>query len=195
MASNSISGKIPALDMAALTPEIKIEGDWVEVTRLLGSIESIIQTSYDKAVNVYSKEVLRIVKKAISTGTPPKGSGIHWALHSPNTIKRYGAHKLLNLKGNYLASIGIQKYKSRTYIGVPMNVRLMVKGKKKKITMNQLAIILEFGTNDGRIPGRPLWKPTLKASGGIKAMDKLIKDNIKAAVRRQLGNKANKLRW
>mgnify|MGYP003605057484 CR=1 FL=1 len=186
--------QIPKLDMSSLIPEIKIEGDWKVATEVIDNVESSIQKGYDKSVNQFSKELLSIIKNSVLNGTPPKGSGVHWAKHAPSTIRKHGKHKLLNLTGRYASLIGIQKYNKRTYIGVPLNMRLS-DDDKKKITVGALARILEYGTNDGKIPGRPLWKPALKSVGGKQKLVELIRTNIRKEIMARTGVKANQIRW
>lgn len=182
--------QIPKLDTSSLIPEIRVEGKWKEATILIDNIEPIILKSYNKAVKSFSKEIIGIVKHCIINGIPPKG--VHWAKHSPLTIKRYGGHHLLNLSGKYARVIGIYQYSKRTYIGVPLNLKL---GGKKKLTMGALARILEYGSNDGKIPGRPLWAPTLKMVGGKKKIAELIKTNIRKEIISITGLNANQIRW
>ena len=182
--------QIPRLDTDALIPDIKIEGKWKEATLLIDNIENIIIKSYNVSVKSFSREIVNMVKHCIINGIPPKG--VHWAKHAPLTIKRYGKHPLLNLSGKYARVIGVYKYNKRVYIGVPLNLKL---GGRKKLTMGALARILEFGTKDGKIPGRPLWAPTLKAVGGKRKLSDLIKTNIRKEIISITGLNSNQIRW
>ncbi len=183
--------QIPKLDLSSLTPEIKIEGDWVIATRVLDNIEPCIRKGYNQTATTFAKQIISIVRDSIINGTPPKGSGVYWAKHAPSTEKRYGKHPLLNLTGLYASLISVQTYSSRTYIGVPYNYKI-TRG-DKTITMGAIARMLEFGTE--KMPGRPLWAPTLKLVGGGKRFLELTKTNIKKQLMRDTGIKHNQIRW
>ncbi len=95
-----------------------------------------------EATEKFGNQLLRLVKKCLRTGTPPRGT--HWDPHSANTIKRYGEHTLLNYTGQYLRSVQIVKQKNRTYVGIPTNLKKTRKGDRtSKRTLNQVAIMLD----------------------------------------------------
>ena len=178
--------------------QIKLEGDWVKVSQYIDSLAPSIQRGYDIATSRFAKSLLVIVKRSIVSGTPPKGGGVTWEPLSPATIHRYGDHPIYYLTGLYHRSVGFFKYKSRTFIGLPINRKRSSNG---GLTLNQLAIILEYGTGGmgggkigGTIPPRPLWGPSLKSIGGKEK----LKSQIITELRRQLskyGIKPNQVKW
>lgn len=177
--------------------KIKLYGNWTEAIHLVDSLGPSIQKGYDIAVKKFSRDLLKIIRFSIATGTPPKGSNINWQPHAPSTIKRYGEHPIFYLTGLYHRSVGVYKYKGRTLIGLQSKQRSSSGG----ITLIELANILEYGTkgfgggmDDAGIPPRPLWNPALKAVGGKEKLRNLIIKNI----RKQLydsGIKANQVKW
>lgn len=60
--------------------------------KLIAETPSIMRNAYDRATEKFGNQLLRLVKKCLRTGTPPRGT--HWDPHSANTIKRYGEHTL-----------------------------------------------------------------------------------------------------
>ena len=108
--------------------------------RLIAETPSIMRNAYDRATEKFGNQLLRLVKKCLRTGTPPRGT--HWDPHSANTIKRYGEHTLLNYTGQYLRSVQIVKQKNRTYVGIPTNLK-----KTKE------SIQLAHGRNDASVKG------------------------------------------
>lgn len=174
-----------------LTPQVKLEGDWEKVTALVENLGPSIQRGYDVAVNKFARDLLRIVTRSLTTGIPPIGGGVTWQPLSPSTIERWGQHSIYNLTGLYSRSVGLYSYKSRTLVGLPIGTR---RASQKKLTLNQLALILEHGSKDGRIPARPVWGPSLAAAGG-KAK---LKKSILTEIRRQLlkhGVRPNQVKW
>jgi hypothetical protein len=108
--------------------------------RLIAETPSIMRNAYDIATEKFGNQLLRLVKKCLRTGTPPRGT--HWDPHSANTIKRYGEHTLLNYTGQYLRSVQIVKQKNRTYVGIPTNLKKTRRGDSScmKITWPSLSL-------------------------------------------------------
>lgn len=50
--------------------------------------------------------------------------------------------------------------------------------------MNQIAIMLEYGSRDGNLPPRPLWGPAYKAAGGKAALQKEIRNAVRNELRK-----------
>lgn len=184
MASNKVNIRLPEIPQF----EVKIDGNWQKVDNLINNMSPVVVKAYEAGVTKYSKSVIKIVKKAISTGRPPEGSA--WAPLSPSTIKAHGAHPIYNMRGFYARSIGIQSYPSKTIIGFPVNKRVP---RAKHLTINQLAIILEHGSKvdpsgEGNgIPKRPLWGPSLKASGGMAKLKVDLLISIKRSLKSRFG--------
>lgn len=173
MASNKVNINIPIPEI-----EIKIEGQWQKAINLCDGIQKSIKKGYDKGAQKFSRRLVLIIRRAIRSGTPPLGSGVYWPPLSPSTIKKHGYHEIYNLTGKYARSIGIQRMSNRTYIGIPRGIK--PSNTRAHKTMNQVAIILEYGNT--KIPSRPLWKPAYKSAnkGGQ------LKKDIMWGIRSQL---------
>lgn len=186
----------------SFVPQIKLYGQWQRAVNQVNGLAPAIQRGYDEATLKFSRRLLRIVKEAIATGTPPKGSGVYWEPLSPATIKRYKnqypGHHLYYLSGLYYRSVGFFHYKNRTMVGLPINKKRSSQG---GLTLNQLAKILEFGTGGmgggkqgGTIPARPLWAPSFKAAGGMGELKREILKSLRTQLYK-LGFKANQVKW
>ena len=173
-----------------LVLQVKLNGEWQKVESLVSNLGPSMQRGYDKAVNKFSRNLLAIVKKSLTLGIPPMGGGVTWQPLSQATIKRWGQHPIYNLTGLYSRSVGLYRYKSRVLIGLPIGTRRS----QKKLTLNQLARILEFGSNDGRIPPRPVWAPSLKAVGGKNKLKQLILTEIRKELQ-NYGVRPNQVKW
>ena len=164
--------------------------------RLIAETPSIMRNAYDRATEKFGNQLLRLVKKCLRTGTPPRGT--HWDPHSANTIKRYGEHTLLKYTGQYLRSVQIVKQKNRTYVGIPTNLKKTRKGDRtskrlkktrkgdrtSKRTLNQVAIMLEYGSRGGNLPPRPLWAPAFEQVGGKKVLKETIVRELRKEIRK-----------
>ena len=177
--------------LSGLTLHVKLEGDWQKVDALVSDLGPSIQRGYDSAVNSFAKKLLSIVKKSLTLGIPPVGGGVVWQPLAPATIRRWGQHPIYNLTGLYSRSVGLYVYKSRTLVGLPIGTR---RSSQKELTLNELAKILEFGSNDGRIPARPVWSPSLKAAGGRDSIKKLILTSIRKELMKK-GIRPNQVKW
>lgn len=179
-----------------LNLEVKLNGDWYKLDRLADNLVPSVMGGYDTGVNKFSRRLLVLIKKCIRTGTPPPG--VNWEPLSPATIKRWGDHEIYYLTGLYFRSVGLFRYKSRTLIGLPIAAK---RSSARGLTLNQLAIILEFGTGgmgggrtSGTIPGRPLWAPSFKSLGGTNKLKKTIIMEIRRRLYKDLGIRANQVR-
>lgn len=159
--------------------------------RLIAQTPSILTKGYAKGTEKFGNQLLRIVRRSLNTGMPPKGSEVSWPPHSPgtikkySTIKKYGEHTLLNLTGQYAKSVTIVKGKKRTFVGLPIGIKkITYTGKTSRKTLNQIAIMLEYGSRDGNLPPRPLWDPAFKAAGGKAVLQKEIRNEIRKEIRR-----------
>lgn len=170
--------------------QVKMVGDWHKVTKGIDRLGNSIQSGYDKAINSFSKRLLRIIKEAIRSGGPP---GYVWEPLSDSTLESYKSHgynfsgKPYNRTGLFLRSIGKYSGRGRVYIGLPSRKRT-----GNGLTFLQLARVLENGTDS--IPSRPLFSPCFIAAGG----EKLLKRNIIKEIRSELyklGFKSNQVKW
>lgn len=159
--------------------------------RLIAKTPSILTEGYAKGTEKFGNQLLRIVRRSLNTGVPPRGSGVSWPPHAPGTLKKYGKlkkyknHTLLNLTGQYARSVTLVKGKKRTFVGLPIGIKkITYTGKTSRKTLNQIAIMLEYGSRDGNLPPRPLWNPAFKAAGGKAALQKEIRNEIRKEIRK-----------
>ena len=133
----------------------------------------------------FARKLHQLVRRCIRTGIPPKG--VSWPPHAASTVKRLGAHKLLNLTGFYLKSIRIVEdlYRDTIAVGLPKGLRRPsnIKG-SHSMTMKQIAQILEYG--GPKIPARPLWRPAFQQIGGNARLKKDIINGIRKQIRSKL---------
>lgn len=153
--------------------------------RLITRTPSILTEGYRKGTEKFGNQLLRMVRKCLNTGVPPRG--VSWPPHSAATVKRYGEHTLLKLTGQYVRSITIVKMKNRTFVGLPIGVhKVTFTGKVSKKTLNQVAIILEYGSRDGYVPPRPLWSPSYEAIGGKEVLKQAIVNELRKGIRKEI---------
>lgn len=82
---------------------------------------------------------------------------------------------MLNLTGQYARSVTLVKGKKRTFVGLPIGIKkITYTGKTSRKTLNQIAIMLEYGSRDGNLPPRPLWAPAFKAAGKAALQRKYV---------------------
>lgn len=170
------------------------KADQAKAQRLLDKIPDIYKGAFDRATKEFGMKLVSLTKRCLAIGQPPPNSGVSWPPHKPSTIHDLGAHPLLNYTGAYMNAIGLQRAQGRTWVGINYNRQggsrnaygratsgsaRVNQHPQSKLTLNQIAIIQEFGTKDGLIPPRPLWRPAWKSVGGNRAYQKLLKKYIK----------------
>ncbi len=163
--------------------------------KLLKETPKILWEAWKDAAERYGKNIIKEARRCIDSGTPPKGA--HWPPLSKKYVESVGGDDRIYLKTvQYYESIGVHREnmyysgsgafaRPRYFVGLPNGVLkypVRFKSKRKPLTLQEVARILEQGTINGMIPPRPLWKPLFDASGG--------KDRIKIfarnAIKRQL---------
>ena len=157
----------------------------MQAEKLITRTPQIMQKGYDLGSRKFGNQLLRIVRKSLNDGLPPPGSKVSWPKHSIATLKKYGEHTLLNLTGQYARSVTIVTQKDRTFVGLPLGLKkITYSGKTSRKTLNQIAIMLEYGSRDGNLPPRPLWKPAFEAAGGNVALEKSIRNEVRKELRK-----------
>ena len=153
--------------------------------RLIAQTPSILTKGYAKGTEKFGNQLLRIVRRSLNNGLPPPGSKVSWPPHATATLKKYGAHTLLNLTGQYARSVTMVTQKDRTFVGLPPGLRkITYSGRTSRKTLNQIAIMLEYGSRDGNLPPRPLWKPAFEAAGGNVVLEKEIRNQLRKELRK-----------
>lgn len=185
--STKVNVTIP--NLSNLNPQVKLEGEWSRLDRLSSNMVVAVESGYQQGIKVFSQKLLRIVRRALISGTPPPGGGTIWAPHAEATILRYGTHPIYNLTGLYASSVGLFQYKSKTYVGLQQNKKRASQG---SLTLNQLAKILEFG-ND-HIPARPVWAPSLVAAGGKTVIKDILLKSIRSKLLSTCGVNARRVK-
>lgn len=156
-----------------------------QAERLIAKTPSIMKLGYELGTRKFGNQLLRIVRRSLNDGLPPPGSKVSWPKHSIATLKKYGAHTLLNLTGQYAKSVTMVTQKDRTFVGLPLRLKKTTYfGKTSRKTLNQIAIMLEYGSRDGNLPPRPLWKPAFEAAGGNVVLEKEIRNQLRKELRK-----------
>lgn len=163
-----------------------------QAERLIAKTPSIMKLGYELGTRKFGNQLLRIVRRSLNKGLPPPGSKVSWPPHATATLKKYGAtlkkyraHTLLNLTGQYARSVTMVTQKDRTFVGLPPGLRkITYSGRTSRKTLNQIAIMLEYGSRDGNLPPRPLWKPAFEAAGGNVVLEKEIRNQLRKELRK-----------
>lgn len=156
-----------------------------QAERLIAKTPSILRNGYELGTRRFGNQLLRIVRRSLNKGMPPPGSKVSWPPHAIATVKKYGEHTLLNLTGQYARSVTIVTRRDRTFVGLPPGLKkITYSGNVSRKTLNQIAIMLEYGSRDGNLPPRPLWQPAFEAAGGNKALEKEIRNQLRKEIRK-----------
>lgn len=165
-----------------------------QAERLIAKTPSIMKLGYELGTRKFGNQLLRIVRRSLNKGLPPPGSKVSWPPHATATLKKYGAHTLfkkygahtlLKLTGQYARSVTMVTQKDRTFVGLPPGLRkITYSGRTSRKTLNQIAIMLEYGSRDGNLPPRPLWKPAFEAAGGNVVLEKEIRNQLRKELRK-----------
>lgn len=163
------------------------------VTKTIEKTPNLLNKAYELVGNQYAQRIAKMAKRCISRGMPPPGSGVSWQPHAESTVRRLGEHGLLYWSSQYYHNIQVIKRGKHISVGVPSNVRKTRPDHYKRNnssvrTLSQVAKILEYGSLDGRIPARPLWRYIWKSVNGPIGYKKDLIQEINRQVRKSLKN-------
>ena len=164
------------------SPEVELFGDWDKVQKLLDGIDLTIRIGTTMGQVSAANKLKAVIRKNIREN----GGSIGW----PPVSRRYAMKKrsmgydpnnLLVLTGLYYRSINIWSNGNTYYVGLKARTRNMRTG--GKITLAEIATILEHGSVVKKIKARPLWKPSFKQFGGTARIKYLIIWHIRNQIR------------
>lgn len=178
--------------------EIKIDNqhEWTRVTRGIDNLTKAIRRAYEDAMEDIGSKLVRTIRNAIRSGRPPGGGT--WVPLSQGTLRTYhkhfpGATTPYLRSGKFMDCIDYYQEEngSRMYVGLGQYSPYSEdyeRGEdiRKGLTMIQLAKLLEFGGNGGKIPARPLFNPALQGIGGQAAIRKKILEQLRSKAK-QIG--------
>ena len=191
--------------------QIHPTGQWEQVIAGMDRAGQEVLRGYEDGVAEYGAKVCKIVREAIRSGSPPGGG--HWEPLSEHYQKKTRKHTPYDLTGQYYASVGVYSNRKRTWIGMPYNTRY--RGQDTRLTLNQIAKILEFGRSGGDgsnyiegdgdegdamdvatsyMPARPLWRPAFSIAGSYEGIRQILLLNIRRRLAASFGLSPNQVR-
>lgn len=154
--------------------------------KLLKTTPELLTKAYEVAGTIYANRIMKMAKYCLTHGIPPRGSGVSWPPHTSLTVKRLGQHTLLLWTGQYRNYIRVLRRGTRIAVGVPPGMKKYRRDDYKDpnpLTLSQVAKILEYGTLDGKIPERPLWRYLWPTVGGKESYKKELAYQIRKQIR------------
>ena len=129
-------------------------GEWERVGRLVNDLGPNIKKSQEMSLMRWGLKAERIAKEHISH------QDLGWPALKPATLTRkisagYSENILIETS-MYFQSITSWVSDDTAWCGVQRGVRT----KDGNVELGMVASVHEFGSSDGTIPARPLWKPT-----------------------------------
>lgn len=180
------SNKVPNINLRGLG-EIKIYVNQTKqklAVNLLNNVPKLLVQGYSIGANRFADRLYRIVQRCLKKGTPP--NGVSWKPHAQSTVKTLGPHPIFYLSGFYARYVKVDTRKNGIiYVGLPQGLRRPsgLKGSSKK-TMAQIARVLEYGSGDGDLPARPLWRPAYEQAGGKEKLKKEVVKGLRESINR-----------
>lgn len=172
-----------------LLPKLYInKGKLAKAQEFFDKMPEHMNSAYEKACNLFAKQILAKVRKAIATGTPPPAPNVSWPPLAPKTLKIYEkwgydeASPWL-LLGQMLQEVNIFKNnRGRYYVGFKPNTKAIQPNPnststKPRPTIAKLANMLERGGDYH--PPRPLFNPAYVAAGGKERLENFILRELK----------------
>lgn len=192
--------QFPGLDRFKV--EIHTEGNWEQVSNLIGNLAPAIQDGYDRGVEDFAYKLLREIKSHVGTSRPP--AGVYW---QPKAETSRNRDQFYYVTGLLYRNLDLRRWSGRVFVGV--QGRFYKAG--AQISLVELMKILEYGSYEYRaqmggyeveegiphgdhIPPRPLMAPSLKAVGGRSRLKKTIITSIRSEIMRRSGLNTSQIR-
>ena len=170
-------------------PTIELFGDWEKTKSLIDGLPVTIKLGSLAGQNSAAQKFLTILRRNIREN----GGSIGW----PPLSEKYKAWRERNgfssdnmfvLTGLYYRSINIWNNGNTVYVGMKNNTRNMRTG--GKLTLVEIATVLEYGSTLRKIKARPLWGPSFKQLGGSARIKGLIIWHIRNQIFKRHGVRA-----
>ena len=149
----------------------------------------VMTTACDHASVEFLIMLRSYVRNCIKTGTPPKG--ISWPPLSERYIKDYGSHPIYYLTHQMYRSITLLRRKGKWALGLPSGVAKTIpkklRGNSKPTGLTLVAVARMLESGGGRLPARPLWKPSYNALAGRSNLRKLLVKHLQKQIRIAIG--------
>lgn len=170
--------------------DIELFGDWKKVENLVNKLETSVAAGAILGRQAAAKKIHNLVKKKIREN----GGDTNWPAYSEK-YKKYKqtkaasrANSFYRLTNTFYKNITTWNSGLKTFIGIKGNKKAVsLDGKKKNITLHQVAQILEYGSTVRNIRPRPLWGPVFKEFGGNKQVSALIAYHVRTQIRIKTG--------
>lgn len=171
------------------SPQVELFGDWDKTKNLINGLEPTIRAGALLGQKSAADKLLKLIKKNIREN----GGSIGWPPVSDKYAKvkknmGYDPNNLLVLTGLYYRNINVWNKGFTYYVGINRNVKNTKTG--GKLTLIQIATILEYGSVARKIKARPLWRPTFKQFGGSARIKSLIVWHIRNLILTKYGVRA-----
>lgn len=185
MINNSVTRTIKPI-----TPQIELFGDWDKARHCLNNLAGVVTVGSHLGMKSVAEKLKRQVKKNIREN----GASIGWPPVSQNYAELksafgYDPENLLFLTGTYYRSIDLWFKNGRYYVGVKAHSRNNFTA-GQRLTVGQIARILESGSATRNIAPRPLWAPSYKQIGGSRRIKALMVWHIRNQISLKLGVRA-----
>lgn len=157
-----------------------------KANKIIKETPNILTEAYYVSARKYADRIAKMARDCISRGMPPRGYGVSWPPHAESTVKRLGEHGLLYWSSQYYRHIRVLKRGKYIAVGLPSGVKKTRPDgydPKTPLTLTKVAKILESGSEDGKIPARPLWQYLWPAVGGDEKYKKLLAEQIRKQLR------------
>lgn len=168
------------------SPSIELFGDWDKTRSLINGLDVTIKAGAILGQKSAAEKLKKIIKKNIREN----GGSIGWPPVSDKYAIRkksmgYDPNNLLVLTGLYYRNINTWYNGNTYYVGLKSKVRNPKTG--GRLTLVQIANILEHGSVVRKIKARPLWRPSFKQFGGSARIKYLIVWHIRNLLRTKYG--------
>lgn len=170
-------------------PKIELFGDWEKTKLLIDGLPSAIREGSSRGQRSAAEKLMKVIKRNIREN----GGSIGWPPLSDKYMawkkrKGYNPNSMLVLTGLYYRSINIWSKGTTHYVGLKDNIRNPKTG--NKLTLVQIATILEYGSITRKIKARPLWRPSFKQFGGSARIKGLIIWHVRNVIFSRYGVRA-----
>lgn len=133
--------------------EVEEVGDWAKVANLVANMQKELEAAREMSLKRWGLKAERVAKLHIST------QDLGWKALDPKylatKVRKGLSENILVATSSYFQSITSYVDKETVYAGVKKDVK-----NKDGEVIADIAKLHEYGSDGGKLPARPLWRPT-----------------------------------
>lgn len=166
--------------------KVELDGDWVRLTNVMNRMPTEVVAATMAAQEKAAEKYKRKIKRNIRTNAFGYANSPYYSIYK---AEHHGSPQPLMFTNKLVNSIITKRNNKGTTVQVTIdeNARYQAgdhgRSKAPRLSVKQIANVLEHGSDAKSIPARPVWKRTFREMGGRKFFHAFIARSLSQRLR------------